>query len=591
MSDSSSGDSGSGQWPKQGASPSHVRFQDETACEAESRYLERLQQRQRQVLSTVLPASGQGPLRSKPHVTHYINRDTGEGAFPRSPGGLDRRGLLAPPAPWDSEGRCRACGHCLQDGRPAEGKVPPSPGVAQGLQAACGVERVVPQPQSPCGPSSPLQLFPAAPGLPSAWIRETHVGDTTPCPEEGDSALDSTDTSDSCRTDSEEPGTAQPSRTGGQPRGSSLRQRGSRPQGGRRQSKKAETESSWGPAAQDGVHDVEEGGEVKEGQGRTAEGTLREDAVPKPFAPEPERASLGSQKQPGPELRGHGDPVDAWAPGKTACVPTSSMKLGASGPGRPDQVTECHQSPEIAGTSSPQQSQAEPSAHRPARHPAASLSPEGWVPAPPSSRQTSSPVPHRKAALARPGSPQVRHPLLAPTNNCTNRTPPGLQEPWGAATHSGRADSGPCGQEPGLPPGSSGDGKDCPCAASASGQACDTLGIRSSLAFLLSGQMAQQPLRVAAGARGAGGLWVGGRLQLSRAVWPLPLWEAGPWGRRWFPAASSWLRAAWALWEFDSHAAGRGRSSRSCCWLRAVSAQDSRARTHLPVIQRCRALC
>ncbi|KAM4812452.1 uncharacterized protein KIAA1614 homolog [Urocitellus parryii] len=453
VSDSSSGESSSGQWPKQGTSPSHVRFQDETAREAESRYLERLQQRQRQVLSTALPASGQGPLRSKPHVTHYINRDMGEGTFPRPLGGLDRRGLLAPPAPWGSEGKCRACGHCLQDGRPAEGKVPPSPGVAQGLQAACGVEGVMLEPQTSCGPSSPFQLFPAEPGLHSEWVRETHIGDTTVCPEEGDSALDSTDTSDSCRTDSEEPGTSQPRRTGRRPQGSSRRQQGSRPQGGHRWSKKAE--------AQDGVPDVEEGDEVKEGRGHTPDGTLflREDAVPKPPALEPERSSLGSEKQPEQELKSHWDPVDSWAPCRTAYVTTSSTKLGPSGPGRPDQVIEGHESPETVCTSSLQQSHAEPSAHRPARQPAASLCPEGWVPTPPTSRKTTSPGPHRKAALARPGSPQVRHPLLAlSTNNCNNCSPLGLQEPWGAALHHGRADRGPCGQEPDLPLESSGDG-------------------------------------------------------------------------------------------------------------------------------------
>ena len=66
-SDSSSGESSSGQWPKRGASPSHVRFEDESARDAESRYLERLQQRQRPVLST----AEQGPLRSKPDLADY----------------------------------------------------------------------------------------------------------------------------------------------------------------------------------------------------------------------------------------------------------------------------------------------------------------------------------------------------------------------------------------------------------------------------------------------------------------------------------------------------------------------------------------
>ena len=88
-SDSSSGESSSGQWPKRAASPSHVRFEDESARDAESRYLERLQQRQRQVLSTALQPVDQGPLRSKPDLADYVHggcrrQDAGAGADRKS---------------------------------------------------------------------------------------------------------------------------------------------------------------------------------------------------------------------------------------------------------------------------------------------------------------------------------------------------------------------------------------------------------------------------------------------------------------------------------------------------------------------------
>ncbi|XP_062961097.1 uncharacterized protein KIAA1614 homolog [Cynocephalus volans] len=469
MSDSSSGESSSGQWPKRGISPSHVRFEDESAREAEVRYLERLQQRQRQCqgLRTALPAAGQGPLRSKPDLAHYINGgvrlpDAGQGALHRPPGGLGRRGLPLPLPGAGGERKCRACGSCIEDRHPAES-----------------------------GPHT-------------EWIRETHIGDTTR-PEEVDSALDSTDTSDSCRTDSEEAGAAQPSRACGRSRsrGSSPRLPGSRPGGGGRWSRKAEMELPWGlpaPHHLPGVDDVEVGDEVKGGRGHTPEGTLflREDAVPNPPALESKRASVKSQRQPGSELGNHwAHPVDSLAPCRTAYATTSSTKLGPSGSGRPAQVIESCESLEVDSTSSQQQNYAEPSAPHQAQQPAASLSCEGWVPTPPSSRKTNSPLSHRKAALAgpcrtgdrgqpvdislppsgsmvlrtceldppqtQPCSPQVRHPLLAlSTNNCNNSVPQGLQESWGGAIYEGRMERGPCSQELKPPPENGRDGKGLP---------------------------------------------------------------------------------------------------------------------------------
>lgn len=477
-----------------------MRFEDESAREAEFRHLERLQQRQRQVLSTVLQAADQGPLRSKPDLAHYINgaprlRDAGQGAFHPLVGSLDRGGPPAPPA-RGSERRCQACGSCIDNPRPAQGKASPDPRTLQELQAARGMERVL------GGLSSPLRLLPAEPGLRMEWIRETHIGDTL-CPAEVDSALDSTDNSDSCRTDSEEAGTTQAGGACRRTRGSSprLRLRGSRPRG-HRWSKKAEVELPWGLQAQQHLpraDDMEVENEVKAGRGHRPGGTLflREDAVPKPPDLELKQVPLGPQWQPGPRLGSHqAHLLDSRTPCRTAYVTTSPMTPESPGPGQA-QVIESDQSLEIVSPSSLQQSHAEPSALRQARQPTVSFCPEGWAPTPPPSRKATSPVSHRKAALAgscRPGDqgepvripqppsrstilrtcelppsqtqpscPQVRHPLLAlSTNNCNNSAPRGLQEPYGGAVHEGRVERGPCSREPEPPLENSRDGKGLP---------------------------------------------------------------------------------------------------------------------------------
>lgn len=440
-SDSSSGESSSGQRPKRSASPSHVRFEDESARDAESRYLERLQQRQRQGLSTTLQPADQGPLRSKPDLADYIyggywRRDPGAGSLHPLLSGPEPRGLPVPPPAWGSERRCHACGHCIT----------PDLGVLREPRAAHRMDGVLPQPLLSRGLSATLGLLPTEPGLHTEWIRETHIGDQTRA-EEVDSALDSTDTSDSCRTDSEEAGSTQPSRA----RGTSSRVRASRPRGGHRWLRRAEREPLLGPQAPHylpGPELVEVSGEAIEGTGHTPEGTLlpREDAASKPPAQDSKRAPLGSQGQPGPGLENHwAHPEDPWA----ACAVASS-----SGPDRQAQVTESHQS------------HPEPSAPRQAQQPTAPLPPEGWKPIPPSAKKTTS---HRKAALAglrkrgdqgepadiRPSpsrgevprtcditppqpplrSPHVRHPLQALGNKNCNSTPQGPQEPQGGSIH------------------------------------------------------------------------------------------------------------------------------------------------------------
>ncbi|XP_004461912.2 uncharacterized protein KIAA1614 homolog [Dasypus novemcinctus] len=533
MSDSSSGESSSGQGPRRGACPSHVRFEDESARDAEFRYLARLQQRQRPGLSPGQQTTGQGPLRSKPELADYVSggvrpRDAGQGALRGLAGPRARKGLLAPAR--GGEKRCRACGHCVEGQRPAEGKAPPGPRAPQGLEAACPVEEVLAEPYSSGSPRSLRGVLPER-GRHAEWVRErpTRGG---PHLDEVDSALDSSGTSDGCRTDSEEAEASQASEARGRPRGCSPRLRGSRPcgrHGGPRKtgrhggSRKTEPELPSGPQAGgqlSGVDILEEGEEAKEGRAHTREGTVfpREDAVPKPPALESKKAAQGSPQPPAPGLGHHwAPPADSLASRRTACDVASPTKLRPSGSGRQARAIGSHKPLEIASTSSPQQSHTEPSVPHQAQSPTASLSPEGWVPTPPSSRKTTSPASCRKAALARPrwpgdqGSlvdtpvspsrsggprtwepppmqtspctPQARHQLRPlSTNNCNNSTPQGLQDPQRGATHEGRAERGPGSQEPEPHPEKSSDGGVRGSLCSAAAGTISSTGITLSLA-------------------------------------------------------------------------------------------------------------
>nr|XP_042114271.1 uncharacterized protein KIAA1614 homolog isoform X1 [Peromyscus maniculatus bairdii] len=483
LSDSSSVESGNGQWPKQGMPLSHVRFEDESSREAEFRYLERLQQRQRQVLRTVLHAVGQGPLRSKPDLTSYIHRNMGDISFHGPVGSLDHSNFSAPLSTWDSERKCPACGSCLEERCPAEGRAAPDLRVLRGLQAASEAQALLPGPCNSHGVSSPF------PGLHTEWIRETHITDTVAThPEEGDSALASTNSSDSW-TDSTDARTSRPSRAGGQTQGSSpgQRQRGSRPQDGPRWSRKAEVELPWGLQAWPHLREVGHvavGGEATGATGHKPQGTLfvKEDAAPEP-ALEPKRP--WSQGQLGPRLGNHwAHPEDSWTPCKTAYAVSFS-----SGSDQPEQVTESHESLETVCSSSRQQSHEEPSVPHPALRPTLPLSLESWVPTPPSSRKSLCPIAPRKSAWTghhrlehqvehidiplplspprtsvltppqtQPYSPRAKHPLLdLSTSNSNSSVPPGLQGPQGAAVRKHRAGKDHSCQEPGLPLESDGD--------------------------------------------------------------------------------------------------------------------------------------
>ncbi|XP_066180839.1 uncharacterized protein KIAA1614 homolog [Sylvia atricapilla] len=199
LSDSSSGESSCGR-PRRprGPSPSRVRFEDESARDAEVRYLERLQLRHRRALGSALPSPE--PAGS---------RQPGDGAGQPKAGGGD---LVA-------GGKCSACGSFLgaAAGRGADtqaapdvGKSSPAtqrsvPGDSRGPSAAQTEPKI-----RPLGPGgSPLWILPSRQRIHTEKIKETYIGDVTYI-DEVDSALESTDTSDGCRTDSEEAGPRSP---------------------------------------------------------------------------------------------------------------------------------------------------------------------------------------------------------------------------------------------------------------------------------------------------------------------------------------------------------------------------------------------
>uniref|UniRef100_A0A8C3GRC1 PDZ domain-containing protein n=1 Tax=Cairina moschata TaxID=8855 RepID=A0A8C3GRC1_CAIMO len=177
LSDSSSGESGCAPRRPRGPSPSRVRFEDESARDAEVRYLERL--RHRRPLGSALERAS-----SEAHA------QLGDGG-----GSAKAQGGDVP-----AGGKCRACGSLLGAAQPAE-----SSPVARGRERG-GSGAAQPEPKTrPLGPGgSPLWILPSRQRIHTEKIKETYIGDARRA-DEADSALESTDTSDSCRTDSEEP--------------------------------------------------------------------------------------------------------------------------------------------------------------------------------------------------------------------------------------------------------------------------------------------------------------------------------------------------------------------------------------------------
>ncbi|XP_015272783.1 PREDICTED: uncharacterized protein KIAA1614 homolog [Gekko japonicus] len=228
LSDSSSGDSSCGQQGKRGPSPSRVRFEDESARDAEVRYLERLQQRQKRVLDSVLLSLGQGPLASKPDLSDYINGDLQRKQNEEQPNtqqSIRGRSEKGKPLMVNMEGKCSACGSYITNAAANQnpdarvnsaGNVMPQtcniPQESKNLsQAHESKELSACQEDSrtrTLGPKgTPLWILPSRQRVYTERIRETYIGEVT-CIDDVDSALDSTtDTSDSYRTDSEEAGT------------------------------------------------------------------------------------------------------------------------------------------------------------------------------------------------------------------------------------------------------------------------------------------------------------------------------------------------------------------------------------------------
>ncbi|KAM6455500.1 uncharacterized protein KIAA1614 homolog [Liasis olivaceus] len=236
QSDSSSGESSCGQQRKRGPSPSRVRFEDESARDAEVRYLERLQQRQKRPLDSVLLSLGQGPLLSKPDLSDYINGDLqrkdsnvskpvwehqsmGQVAkmlTHQSNRGCSEKGK---PLQENKERKCSACGSYINDSadtrvkQTGNGKHETANALHGSSDAVhtngnkdLGASQENSRTKSLGPKGTPLWILPSRQRVYTECIRETYTGEVT-CTEDVDSALGSTtDTSDSYRTDSEEAG-------------------------------------------------------------------------------------------------------------------------------------------------------------------------------------------------------------------------------------------------------------------------------------------------------------------------------------------------------------------------------------------------
>ncbi|XP_068273091.1 uncharacterized protein KIAA1614 homolog [Nyctibius grandis] len=201
LSDSSSGESSCGRARRpRGPSPSRVCFEDESARDAEVRYLERLQLRHRRALGSLLsspePAGGGQP---------------GDGAGASRPKARSSDLVVG--------GKCSACGSFLGATASRGTDTPAATDVAESSPAAQGntpggsggpsAARPEPKPRVLGPRGSPLWILPSRQHIHTEKIKETYIGDVTYV-DEVDSALESTDTSDGCRTDSEEAGPRSP---------------------------------------------------------------------------------------------------------------------------------------------------------------------------------------------------------------------------------------------------------------------------------------------------------------------------------------------------------------------------------------------
>ncbi|XP_038270912.1 uncharacterized protein KIAA1614 homolog isoform X2 [Dermochelys coriacea] len=447
LSDSSSGESSCGQPRKRGLSPSRVRFEDESLRDAEVRYLERLQLRQKRVLDSVLLTLGQSPLVSKPDLSDYINGDfhrkesrvskaikeqqncgqaAGTSAHLSSRGRSEKAG----PIVLSAEGKCRACGSYLSGSAAnqnmevrADQTVKP---LSEGHSAtqenkidSTGTESGEPRGRTLGPRGSPLWILPSRQRIHTERIKETYIGAVTYI-DDVDSALDSTDTSDSCRTDSEDAGPGSSYTKGYQnargrwpgghqaPRGTCAPEKDMR---GRKvgQEECRVNGSSGGARVSDNVLDTGRAvisENISEERNFSLQDTLalKEGQVTKPTANGVEALSKGGQLPAAPRLAGKNSgwcdavlgpvqqghihpPLPAQGQPSAPSIPSKRGTLESSAP-TPQPANNLSQPSSATGISQQQSKQRAPCYSLLAR-----------VPAPPLTGKASSPGPYRKAFL------------------------------------------------------------------------------------------------------------------------------------------------------------------------------------------------
>ncbi|KAM6415421.1 uncharacterized protein KIAA1614 homolog [Rhynochetos jubatus] len=411
LSDSSSGESSCG-WARRprGPSPSRVRFEDESARDAEVRYLERLQLRHRRTLGSAHPST--------------------EPAGGGQPGDGDGR-PGARSGDSVAGGKCSACGSFLgaAAGRGADG---PGATDASGRDnGATGAGPTEPRSRALGPRGCPLWILPSRQRIHTEKIKETYIGDVT-CVDEADSALESTDTSDGCRTDSEEAGPRNP-----QPRGyRDPRARGPRPPRAAPQPEeragKETCVASDGPRPGDGGGTVSRPGAIcPPPPGRDGD---REEGAPRQHPGGSE--GVGSTSRPPQQSSGLAEPSSQ--PGAAPPVPGTHL------PASPPPKKACAQVPcrKTLSTSGTRQG-------------ARSPEPDDEGAAPPQSGGTAGPGGRRGPCSPRwlPGSPL----RALSTNNCNNtRGQDPLATGRGPAlqpvTPAPREDAHPPGKDAGMQP-------------------------------------------------------------------------------------------------------------------------------------------
>ncbi|XP_075012906.1 uncharacterized protein KIAA1614 homolog [Calonectris borealis] len=424
LSDSSSGESSCGQ-PRRprGPSPSRVRFEDESVRDAEVRYLERLQLRHRRALGSALsspePAGGGQP---------------GDRAGrPKA-----RSGDLV------AGGKCSACGSFLgatagrgTDAPAATDAVESSPAAQGSIPGDSGgpsAARSEPKTRALGPRGSPLWILPSRQRIHTEKIRETYIGDVTYI-DEVDSALESTDTSDGCRTDSEEAGPRSPHPRGHQD-----------PQAHGHRAPRAAPQLE----ARAGKETCAAGGDPRAGDGGSGGTASRPGAVCPPL---PGRAgSREEEEDPRRHLGGSEGVGNATRPPQQPSEPLDPSSQPGAGTPRPG--THLPAPPPTKKACSPvpcRKALFSGGSRRASSHGAQGLEPDGGSAAAPQPGGTAGPGEQRGPCSPRwlPGSPL----RALSTNNCNNtrgQDPPGTGR--GAPSQPTTSPVAPVPQEAARPP-------------------------------------------------------------------------------------------------------------------------------------------